>query len=386
MTMGTLNDELIGGFYAAAAGEMTWPQALSPLLQDFEAWGVTLFGIDMQLGAVDFSFEAGDVKPEASIDYIRTWHRHDPRGAFMLQLPVGEWDSCHHHFDDDFVANSAFYQDFLIPYGGRWTSGGNVYRDDRINVVMSVHRGPASGPLADATLPVLQHLGVHMRKALGLWLARRQRDTRAMLGLEVVQRLSQPIAVVDGARRIIGMNPAAQTMLAESKVLRDVAGCLGARAAGCDADLLVALRSLRLAAQPDEPGLPERVFVRLGTPASGQQIGVCLVALRPATTMGAFGPEAMALVMFHDPEKSPQPDAFMISTMYALTPAETRVALALCAGDSIADIADTQGVSVHTVRSQVKAVLEKTGCSRQAELVGKLSTMPQLFGASSGTN
>ena len=86
--MGTLNDELIGGFYAAAAGEMTWPQALSPLLQDFEAWGVTLFGIDMQLGAVDFSFEAGDVKPEASIDYIRTWHRHDPRGAFMLQVRV----------------------------------------------------------------------------------------------------------------------------------------------------------------------------------------------------------------------------------------------------------------------------------------------------------
>jgi hypothetical protein len=87
MTMGTLNDELIGGFYAAAAGEMTWPQALSPLLQDFEAWGVTLFGIDMQLGAVDFSFEAGDVKPEASIDYIRTWHRHDPRGLSCCSCP-----------------------------------------------------------------------------------------------------------------------------------------------------------------------------------------------------------------------------------------------------------------------------------------------------------
>jgi len=384
--MDTINDELIGGFYAAAAGEMTWPQALSPLLQDFDAWAVTMFGIDIQLGAVDFSFEAGDVKPEASIDYIRTWHRHDPRGAFMLQLPVGEWDSCHRHFDDDFVKNSPFYQEFLIPYGGRWTSGGNVYRDDRINVVMSVHRGLAAGPLADATLPVLEHLGVHMRKALGLWLARRKRDTRAMLGLEVVQRLSQPIVVVDAARRIIGMNPAAQQMLGQSKILRDAAGCLGARSAGSDADLLVALRSLRLAAQPDEPGLPERVFVRLASPASVQQIGVCLVALRPATTMGAFGPEAMALVMFHDPEKSTQPDAFMIATMYGLTPAETRIALALCAGDSIAEISDVQGVSVHTVRSQVKAVLEKTGCSRQAELVGKLSTMPQLFGAGSATH
>lgn len=161
-----------------------------------------------------------------------------------------------------------------------------------------------------------------------------------------------------------------------------MAGCLGARAAGGDAELLVVLRSLRLADQPDEPGFPERVFVRLGAPASGHQIGVCLVALKPATTMGAFGPEVMALVMFHDPEQSPQPDAFMIATMYALTP----VALAFCAGDTIAEIADTQGVSVHTVRSQVKAVLEKACCSRQTELVGKLSTMTQLFGAGSATN
>jgi hypothetical protein len=168
MSMDRSQDEAIAGFYAAAAGEQGWPAALAPLVERFDAWAVTLFGIDLQLGAVDFSFETGHSPPEASIDYIRTWHRHDPRGTVVQGMPVGPWGSCHHHFDDGFVEHDPFFQQFLIPYGGRWTSGGNVFRDERMNVVMSVHRGLDAGPLPDTELPECERLGLHMGKALAL--------------------------------------------------------------------------------------------------------------------------------------------------------------------------------------------------------------------------
>ena len=36
--------------------------------------------------------------------------------------------NCHEHFDDAFVASNAFYQEFLIPYGGRYVSGTQLFR------------------------------------------------------------------------------------------------------------------------------------------------------------------------------------------------------------------------------------------------------------------
>lgn len=369
-------DEIISGFYAAAAGEKRWPDVLAPLLEPFDAWAITLFGIDLQMGAVDFSFEAGQSPPEASIDYIRVWHRHDPRGAIVQGMPVGPWGSCHHHFDEDFVERDPFFQQFLIPYGGRWTSGGNVYRDERVNVVMSIHRGPAAGPLPDSELPACERLGHHMGKALALWLSRRQREARAMLGMEVVQRLPQPVAIIDSARRIVGVNPAAQKFLAGSPLLRENAGSLGARNAADDARLLIALRSLRLS-EPEAQST-ERVFIGLGHAGSPSRIGLCMQSLAPASTMGAFGSEALAMVLFHDPDNRARPDAFTLAAMYDLTPAEARVATALCAGDTLADISERQNLSIHTVRSQIKAVFDKTGCRRQAELVAKLAVLPQI--------
>lgn len=86
------------------------------------------------------------------------------------------------------------------------------------------------------------------------------------------------------------------------------------------------------------------------------------------------------MAMFHDPDHRPLPDTFMLAAMYDLTPAEARVASALCAGDAPSDIADRHNLSIHTVRSQVKAVLEKTSCTRQAELVGKLAGLPPIAG------
>jgi DNA-binding CsgD family transcriptional regulator len=54
-------------------------------------------------------------------------------------------------------------------------------------------------------------------------------------------------------------------------------------------------------------------------------------------------------------------------------PAEARVARSLSAGETVEKIASIGDVSLNTVRSQLRCVLEKTGCHRQAEVVALLS-------------
>ncbi|MBP1628149.1 MAG: putative transcription regulator protein [Holophagaceae bacterium] len=61
-----------------------------------------------------------------------------------------------------------------------------------------------------------------------------------------------------------------------------------------------------------------------------------------------------------------------LEDLFHLTPAEVRLASALCQGSSIQDYAAARGLAVDTVRGQAKQVFSKTGTGRQAELVSLL--------------
>jgi DNA-binding CsgD family transcriptional regulator len=64
-----------------------------------------------------------------------------------------------------------------------------------------------------------------------------------------------------------------------------------------------------------------------------------------------------------------------IRKVFHLTPAEARVALALADGHAPKAYADAQGVSVETVRSQIKTIYQKMDVQRQAELVALVATI-----------
>jgi DNA-binding CsgD family transcriptional regulator len=65
----------------------------------------------------------------------------------------------------------------------------------------------------------------------------------------------------------------------------------------------------------------------------------------------------------------------LLNGLFDLSPAETRAAQGLLAGKSIDDLAADFGLSRETIRSQVKAVLAKTGTSRQSDLMALLSNV-----------
>jgi DNA-binding CsgD family transcriptional regulator len=78
----------------------------------------------------------------------------------------------------------------------------------------------------------------------------------------------------------------------------------------------------------------------------------------------------LALTLVARPQAPP---VELVQTLFDLTPAEARVARSLASGKTAEDIAADGGVSLNTVRTQVRGVLEKTGCNRQAEVIALLS-------------
>ena len=67
------------------------------------------------------------------------------------------------------------------------------------------------------------------------------------------------------------------------------------------------------------------------------------------------------------------PSAAIVKGLFDLTAAEARVACGIGEAKSVERLAAALGVSRETVRVQLKAVLAKTGVSRQVELANLLS-------------
>jgi DNA-binding CsgD family transcriptional regulator len=71
----------------------------------------------------------------------------------------------------------------------------------------------------------------------------------------------------------------------------------------------------------------------------------------------------------------------MFARSQSLSPSEESVLLALCRGASIPDIASDHKVAESTVRSQIKALREKTGCSSIRSLMQRVHSLPPVVPA-----
>lgn len=90
------------------------------------------------------------------------------------------------------------------------------------------------------------------------------------------------------------------------------------------------------------------------------------------------GPTPRLLLVLR-PAVDPSEAALRVAPLLGLTRAETEVALAITEGATIAEVAEARGVSVHTIREQVKSALAKTGARRQSDLVRMVSGLRHAY-------
>jgi DNA-binding CsgD family transcriptional regulator len=105
--------------------------------------------------------------------------------------------------------------------------------------------------------------------------------------------------------------------------------------------------------------------------AEGKHLIVVVTRTRAADFL-TISPDAIVAVFISDPEKHPRPQARFLCGLFGLTGAESRLAILLVQGNTLQDSADRLDVTPATVRSQLMQVFQKTGTSRQSQLVSLL--------------
>ncbi|MES1258347.1 MAG: helix-turn-helix transcriptional regulator [Acidobacteriota bacterium] len=171
------------------------------------------------------------------------------------------------------------------------------------------------------------------------------------------------VILLDNLARIIAENKRARQMLCNEETLLRVNGTLTA-ANGYAAAL--AERIERVLRQ----NCHTREAMVMHIPSRRLPIAVTLQAYR-------FG-RAAAAVIVADPGQAFAPDEELLRALYGLTAAEIRVACALATCRSISETACQQKMALHTVRTHLKSLFQKTRCHRQSELVALLLNTPSI--------
>ncbi|MDW3685678.1 helix-turn-helix transcriptional regulator [Cupriavidus sp. CV2] len=83
-----------------------------------------------------------------------------------------------------------------------------------------------------------------------------------------------------------------------------------------------------------------------------------------------------AMVLMGNSESRSVLDSSVLTSLFGLSRKESLVAIRLAAGETLAEIADHEFVSPHTVRVHIRDILRKTGTHRQSELVRLLHLLP----------
>lgn len=378
MTNDATFDEVVAGVYRAAAARCSWSVALDGIAALLDLWGAQVIGVDRRNGGLVFSHEGGPAPPQATIDYLRTYHRINPRLGPMLEAPTGSWFHDHEVFDSRFIASSPFHQEFLIPYGGLHCSAIKIEADPETLVIFAAMRGANSPPIAGSDLSLLNRLYSHLVEAMRIHQSVRSLQLESMAGRSILDRFRQPVLLIDQQRILRFRNKAATELLDQAEVAMERSGFLRLRAPRDDRQMLVHLRELDLARPgADCSSTIDRAVMRLQKSSDDAPVAL-LLPLRPGSMMGAFGDEGLALGMFIDPAFRRNPDPGVIAAVFGLTPAEARVAGALTTGRAPEELADDFGVAISTIRTQIRSLLEKTGARRQAEMVSILAGFPSM--------
>jgi DNA-binding CsgD family transcriptional regulator len=366
-------DAIVQTIYRAASGLETWDEPMRQIAAASAAINVGLMAFNREVGTVLFGYSGGPRPPNAIAEYIRTYHRIDPRLPVVLQSPIGKWVACQDHFDDEFVANHPFYRDFLLPYGARYLYAAKLLEDDATIMVMA-HSRPQGNPMVDpAERTAVERIGRHVSVALEIQKKVRGIAERDALGFALLDRLNQPVILLDRDRNITFSSREARAMLERGDPLSDRDGVLICRNAECDAALTMALRELvTLPSDAHTLGNTRegRRTMLLRSADSSQAVAATLVALRARDAEpGALGHASRALLAIHQPGPVKAVDPDLLIVAFGFTRAEARMAARLAEGLSVDEIATEFGVSISTIRSQLSSAFEKTSTKRQAELV-----------------
>jgi DNA-binding CsgD family transcriptional regulator len=271
-------------------------------------------------------------------------------------------------FSDEGRKRSDFYAEWMEPEGlaPEGPVAHHFGEEDGLPVAaVALYRRVGGRRFTDDDLRLGDLLVPHLARAFRLYrrFGGAQHERLAMA--EVMNRLALGVMLVDRERRPIVSNRTAERLVALNDGL--LLSADGLRASNRRDDSVLQRLLGQAIAGAHDSSHTNRVMA-ISRP-SGKRAFPVLIAPLLEGEPGDAAEDAVASVLFGDPDAKRAISPDVLQTFYDLTPAEAELMGLLAEGVSLEEAAKRRGVTINTVRSQLKNVFAKTDTNRQGELI-----------------
>lgn len=364
--------------YAAASAPAKWTEALQAV--------AGLLGASQGL---IFSHQATPeqrgmwvscrISPEATQRYIEHYHAHDiwmQRGHALNVWVPGRVVVGKDLLPDKAFLDSVFYREFLAPQDIRDLCAGVLHDGSepgipRVNI--AVYRPHARPRFNGADKAAMAALLPHLREATRIGFRLAEMEQALRIARATADTLLPALVLTDGTGHVVFANHPANALFAAADGLRLKEGRLKIASARLQSKLdklLMQDEAQGAALQIPRPsGKPDYWLIQVDVPQMEESPPD---ARRPSRAL-----------LIHDPATQ---DANLqdFAVLHGLTPAETRLLEALLLHSTLPEAAQHLCVSINTVRSQLRSVLDKCGARRQVELMRMVVGWPRRSGRERG--
>lgn len=345
----------VEAIHGAAAAPQRWPEALRAVMGLLEVERGALLELGTGNGSLDSMVTLG-YDPSVQKEYAEHYFEMDP----VVELPVQAFQpyTSYEHFDARTRATSEFF-DFVRRSGAGDSLQVMTGTPAERRLLVSVQRNRDAAAFDEDAKALLALLGPHLRRA-GQVQARLGEAELARLELEAgLDAVSAPAFIVSAKGWIQHLNAAASQFVRHNPHAVRLSGVLAFVNSG---DETLYRQALNEAAR--EGGRSRVVRLDLGQPDKTELV---IAPLQPRE--GAAWKEPLALVVLNAPSVDAEGVGWRLRELYGLSATEARIAAAIALGQTVEEIAAAKGVKEVTLRTQLRAVFQKTGTRRQAELV-----------------
>lgn len=358
--------KLIDLIYDTAFDGTLWPSVLREVADRAGAHPANLLQIDVVDG---HGFGLTARTPEDTVScFFDEWAQ---RNLIGLVQDAGDyhagWTPRITHdsecVDRRLLERSDYWNEFLVPLGAFHMINMRLALRDNDVTAIGLGRPNYLGPFADDEIARIKPLHRHLIRAERIWRGLGLRQAEFDHFDALLAASPEALFFLDDRFKLLRWTAAADALLRDGSTLRAIEGRLCAAQSDGNAELQRALATALAAGAP----LP----LTLAGGSAGDAVVVSVARMGERVAAGVSGARCLMVSV----RSLAAPDAAgALRKSYDLTVAEAELALALSAGHSLRDVAARRGVSIHTVRNQLGAVFDKTGCRRQQDLVRLLTT------------
>lgn len=364
-------DRLLGLIYESALDPGLWGETMSDLAHQVGADTFHLLGWDSGKQEITLGVISDHAWHDALVlynSYCSAVNSHNEQAA---QADPGVVIACQQHFDGRLVFGNASPQDTRPRQVMRHVMGGRLARTDTTDIVLGLMREAERGHYSPAEEAYLGRLMPHFNRALRLMDHAQTATQSGQMAAAAQDAASLAVIAANKSGQLLYCNRNGEALLKAAQVLRISHGIVS-----CAAD-----------AQKNGFASAFGVVVKTGRPVNlllSSSINPderYSATLTPLPKRGAFSltgelEGVLCLVVPLDHRR--MATAGQLMQLFDLSAAEARLARALAAGDTLECYAAGNDLKLPTIKSQLRAVFEKTGADRQAALVRLIAGIPAV--------